>query len=67
VKSIEMDKDGYTAILVDWKGKEFSATISRNDMGLRYKELEVGDYAKIYGDSSQYLDMIDIHATKIIE
>ncbi len=67
IKSIEMGKDGFNSVIVNKQGKEFDITISRNDMGIRYKELKIGDQVRIYGDSSQYGDRIDIHATKIVE
>lgn len=67
VKSIEQGKDGYNAVIVDKDGNEYETTISRNDMGIRYKKLDIGDKIKIFGDSSQYGNRIDIHVTKIVE
>ncbi len=67
VKSIEQGKDGYTAIITNKDGKEISATISRVDMGTKYKKIDVGDIVTIYGDSSSYGNSISVHATKIKE
>ncbi|MEI9913381.1 MAG: OB-fold nucleic acid binding domain-containing protein [Bacteroidota bacterium] len=67
VKNIERGKDGYTAIIANKDGKEISATISRTDMGMRYKEINIGDIVTIYGDSSNYGNEISVHATKIDE
>ena len=65
VKNIEWGKDGYTAIIVNKEGKEISATVSRVDMGIRYKEISVGDVVTVYGDSSNNGNKISVHATKI--
>lgn len=67
VKSIEQGKDGYNAVIVDKDGKEYETTISRNDMGIRYKDLKIGDKAIVYGDNSSYGNIIHIHATRIVE
>jgi len=67
VKSIEQGKDGYNAVIVDKDGKEYETTISRNDMGIRYRELDSDDKIKIYGDSSQYGNSIHIHVSSIVE
>jgi hypothetical protein len=63
---IEQGKDGYNAVIEDNDGKLYHATMSRIDIGMRYKKFIIGDKVKIYGDSSQYGDEISIHVTKII-
>jgi len=67
VQRIERGKDGYMAIAIVENGDSVEATISRVDMGWRYKELEVGDKIKIYGDSMRSGHGISITATKIVE
>ena len=67
VQRIETGKDGYMAIVITENGDSIEATISRVDMGWRYKELEVGDKIKIYGDSLRSGHGISITATKIVE
>ena len=67
IQRIEKGKDGYTAIILTKSGDSVSATISRVNMGFRYKELEVGDKVKIYGDSMRHGNEISITATKIVE
>ena len=67
IKRIEIGKDGYTAILVTERGDSISATISKVNMGLQYKDLEVGDKVKVYGDSMILGGMISVTATKIVE
>ena len=67
VKRIEIGKDGYTAILVTENGDSVSATISMVNMGMRYKDVKVGDKVKVYGDSMYLGGMISITATKIVE
>jgi molybdopterin-binding protein len=67
VKSIEWGKDGYTALIKTPEGNKVSATISRINMGIRYKELKAGDIVKIYGDSSNFENEISVIATKIVD
>ena len=67
VQRIETGKDGYTAIIVTKEGDSVFATISRTNMGMRYKNLAIGDYVKIFGDSMMLRNEISLTASRIIE
>jgi len=65
VKSIEWGKDGYNAVIENKEGRQINASISRINMGMRYKKIEVGELVTVYGDSMHFGNEISITATKI--
>lgn len=65
VQQIELGKDGYTARLRDRRGHEFDALVSRVRMQQAYRVLQVGEQAKVLGDTIHLNERIQVLVRQI--
>jgi len=64
VADITTGKDGYTAKIKDDSGKEYFVTISRVNMGDKYREVKAGETMTVKGESFKMDDGLHIKAEK---
>jgi len=67
VATIELGKDGYTALLKAKNVQQYDAVISRINLADtdEYQESNIGDTVTVYGDSIHLGEVVNIKAKKI--